>query len=120
MKIKPLRKKHRFLQWLKKLLWRESPSKQKNIDEVLALSVFYRMEPVEITAEVTDHQLDGLLLTEAEMQCRLQRALAEILTKKIIEEELYTMTVHEDAINFEKQYRATVRIYASKKEEGQG
>ena len=34
MKIKPLRKKHRFLQWLKKLLWIESPSMPKDIDEM--------------------------------------------------------------------------------------
>lgn len=75
-----------------------------------------RLNPIQVTVEVIDRQLDGLPLTEAEVDCRVRREIAEKLTHKILEEELYTLRMHDDPIHFEKRYRATVRVYAPERD----
>ncbi len=122
-KIKPLAEKHRFRNWLRKLFGvKPRPSSVfskhigKELDEMHLLRPVSVNVPVRISAEVTDRHLDGLPLTKAEIECRVHRALAEALTRQIIEKELYTLTVHVDAPNCETRYRATVTIYAPVKE----
>lgn len=121
-KIKPLSKKHRFTRWLKRLLGIQSPSARirgfQDIDEMHTYKPTLRLEPIRITAEVVDdYCFDGIPLTEAEMKARVQRALAEKLTREIIEHELFTIQTHEDPINFKKRYRATLTVYSPNKEE---
>ena len=122
-KIKPIAKKHRFLRWIKRLLGIQSPSglrpwPEQGIDEMHLMPSFTRrvFEPVKISVDVTDYHLDGLPLTQAEIKCRIQRALATSLTNEIMEKELYTIQKHEDFINFATHYRASVTIMAPKKE----
>lgn len=76
-----------------------------------------RLQPIKVSADVVDDRLDGLPLTEAERRARIERALAERLTREIIEKELYSVQKHEDLINFKTHYRASVTIYHAK--EGQ-
>lgn len=119
-KIKPIAKKRRFLRWIKRLLGIQSPSGPRSWAELgieLDEMHTYRpkvMVPIQITAGVVDDHLDGLPLTEAERRARIERALAERLTREIIEKELYTIQMHEDAINLKTHYRASVRIYHEK------
>jgi hypothetical protein len=119
-KIKPLHKKHRFIRWLKKLFGIKQPSKLLrdlgNIDEMHLVKPRL-IEPIKIMTEVSDKQLDRIPLTKAEIQCRVHRALAEKLTREIIEKELYFVQVCEDPINFETHYRATLIIYPPEKED---
>ena len=76
-----------------------------------------RLQPIKVSADVVDDRLDGLPLTEAERRARIERALAERLTREIIEKELYTVQKHEDLIYFQTRYRATVLIYHEKEGE---
>lgn len=107
-KIKPLSKKHRFTRWLKKLLGIKQPSQILMrdfgvIDEMHTYKPARRLEPIKITAEVIDdYCFDGIPLTEAEMKARVQRALAEKLTREVIEHDLFIIQTHEDPINFKK------------------
>lgn len=73
-----------------------------------------RLQPIKVSADVVDDRLDCLRLTEAERRARIERALAERLTREIIEKELYTVQKHEDPIYFQTRYRATVLIYHEK------
>ena len=125
-KIKPLRKKRRFRNWIKRFFGIKQPSKilaehlARGIDEMHLMPSFTRQffEPVKITVDVKDDHLDGLPLTEAEIKCRIQRALATSLTNEIMEKELYIIQKHEDVINFRTHYRASVTILAPKQEGG--
>lgn len=76
-----------------------------------------RLQPIIVSAGVVDDHLDGLPLTEAERRARIERALTERLTREIIEKELYTIQMHEDAINFKTHYRASVAIMIPWKED---
>lgn len=121
-KIKPLRKKHRFIRWLKRLLDIQSPSARacgfQDIDEMHTYKPARLLVPIKITAEVVDdYCFDGTPLAEAEMKARVQRALAEKLTREIIEHELFIIQTHEDPIIFKKRYRATLIVYSPNKEE---
>lgn len=116
-KIKLLTEWRRFLRWLRKLFRKKSHPSHIKLAEQPVRYCCSTLTPVTITAEVIDRQLDGLPLTSAEMQCRIQRALAEKLARMIIENELYTLQVHEDPIHWTRRYRATVRIYAPEKED---
>jgi hypothetical protein len=73
-----------------------------------------RLQPIKVSADVVDDHIDGLPLTEAERRARIEQALAERLTREIIEKELYTVQKHEDLIYFQTRYRATVLIYHEK------
>lgn len=123
-KIKPIAKEHRFRKWIQRLFGIKQPSKVfaeqigKGIDEMHLVPSFTRrvFEPVKISVDVADYHLDGLPLTQAEIKCRIQRALATSLTNEIMEKELYIIQKHEDVINFRTHYRASVTILAPKKE----
>lgn len=119
-KIKPLRKKHRFIRWLKRLLGIQSPSARacgfRDIDEMHAYKPSWLLTPVVITVEVVDDYFDDIPFMEA-ANLRVERALAEKLAREFIEHGLVTIQVHDDPINFQKRYRAILRVYSPEKEE---
>ena len=116
-------RKHRFRKWIQRLLGIRSPSEEwlrdaQSIDEMHTVPCpRLIIDRVKVFAGVTDDHLDGLPLTEAEWRARIERELAEKLTREIIEKELYTIIKHEDPINFQTHYRASVTILIDKKED---
>ena len=113
-KIKPLRKKHRFIQWLKKFLGIKQPSKLLRefgvIDEMHTVPPFTRQvsrQPKIITVIVTDDIVTDPIRTDAE----INQAIAEKLAHEIVERELLTIQKSEDPINFRIRYRATITIF---------
>ena len=67
MKIKPLRKKHRFLRWLKKLLGIQSPSGMRelgDIDEMHMLKGNIQVPPVKEIKDTTRYYVPAEIIGE--------------------------------------------------------
>ena len=121
-KIKPLRKKHRFIQWLKKFFGIKQPSKLLRelgeIDEMHTYPAFPRQILRQFVVATDIVTVDNTQFPRP-TETQIKRALAEKLAHEIVEKELCTFQTSEDLLEFRTHYRAVITVFAPEKEDAQ-